>query len=217
MKLNVFKIAIVAFMALAVVACKKDQNKTEAGAAKNAAEISNEAVQYTVDTDNSTLAWEGFKPTGKHNGTIQLSEGTIGLEDGKLAAGNFVIDMNSIKNLDIENEGDNAKLVGHLKSGDFFDVENHKFSVFTITGVEERDGKTIVKGNLTIKNIKKNIEFPATITVNGDEVNLNSEVFTIDRTEWDIKYKSGKFFDDLKDKFINDEIEFQVNIKARKS
>jgi len=217
MKTNVFKSLLVVCLTLTVVACKKDKNKTEAGAAEAESQMSSEAVQYNVDVANSTLAWKGFKPTGTHNGTIQISEGTLAVQDDKLTAGNFIIDMNTIKNLDLEKENSNAKLVAHLKSGDFFDVENHAFSAFTITGVEEKDGKTMVKGNLTVKDIKKNIEFPATVTTSGNEVTLQSEVFTIDRTEWDIKFKSGKFFEDLKDNFINDEIEFQVTVKATKS
>ena len=67
------------------------------------------------------------------------------------------------------------------------------------------------------KNIKKNIEFAAAVTVTGNELTFKSEVFTIDRTEWDIKYKSGRFFDDLKDKIINDEVEFVIEVKAKKA
>ena len=125
--------------------------------------------------------------------------------------------MNSMVNLDLEDEKYNEKLIGHLKSADFFDVENNSFSAFAITGVEVKDGKTMVKGNLTIKGIKKNIEFPATVNVNGDEVTFTSGTFNIDRTEWDVKYNSGKFFEDLKDKLIDDNIELSFDIKATKA
>ncbi len=210
------KIATILCIGLAVVSCKKATNETEA---KDAEEISKvaEAAKYTADASASTIAWKGSAPTKAHNGTISISDGSLALEDGKLVGGNFIIDMNSIVNLDLEDETYNAKLIGHLKSADFFDVENNAFSAFAITGVEEKDGKTMVKGNLTIKGIKKNIEFPATVSVEGDAVSFTSEAFNIDRTEWDVKYNSGKFFEDLKDKLIDDNIELSFTVKATKA
>jgi len=210
------KVAAVLFISLAIVSCKKAKNETEAKGAEEVADVSG-AATYTADASASTIAWKGTAPTKSHNGTISVSEGSIALDGGKLTGGNFIIDMNSIACLDIENEEYNGKLVGHLKSADFFDVANNAFSAFAITGVEEKDGKTMVKGNLTMKGIKKNIEFPATLNVDGDSVSLTSEAFTIDRTEWDIKYNSGKFFEDLKDKLINDNIELSFAVKATKA
>lgn len=218
MKNQILKFTTILFIGLSVIACKDAKNKTEATEAEEVTKVEEKAVTYTADADSSTLAWKGFKPGEFHNGTIQISEGYLAFDDGKLNAGNFVIDMKTIKNLDIENTEYNGKLLGHLASPDFFDVENHPSSAFSITGVEEKEGKTIVKGNLTIKNIKKNIEFPAIISVDGNNVTFKSEPFTIDRTDWDIKFKSGKFFTDLaKDKMIGDNIEFQIDVKATKS
>ncbi len=210
------KVATVLFIGLAVVSCKKAKNETEANEAEEVANVSG-AASYTADASASTIAWKGSAPTKSHNGTISVSEGSLALDGGKLTGGNFIIDMNSIVCLDIENEEYNGKLVGHLKSADFFDVEKNGFSAFAITGVEEKDGKTMVKGNLTMKGIKKNIEFPAMLSVDGDAISLTSETFTIDRTEWDIKYNSGKFFEDLKDKLINDNIELSFTVKATKA
>jgi len=210
------KVAAILFIGLAVVSCKKAQNETDAKAAENVIEVA-EAAKYTADAEASTVTWTGSAPTKSHNGTISISEGSLALDGGKLTGGNFIIDMNSIVNLDLEDETYNGKLIGHLKSADFFDVENNGFSAFAITGVEDNDGKTMVKGNLTIKGIKKNIEFPATVSVDGNSVSFTSEVFNIDRTEWDIKYKSGKFFEDLKDKLINDNIELSFTVKATKA
>ena len=216
MKNQTIKIGAILFLALAIVSCKKAKNETEAKAAEEVAEVA-EAAKYKADAEASTITWTGNAPTKSHNGTISISEGSLALEGGKLTGGNFIIDMNSIVNLDLEDETYNGKLIGHLKSADFFDVENNGFSAFAITGVEDNDGKTIVKGNLTIKGIKKNIEFPATVSVDGDSVSFTSEVFNIDRTEWDIKYNSGKFFEDLKDKLINDNIELSFTVKATKA
>ena len=204
------------FIGLLVMSCKKSNNVTEGKEAKEVSKIDTAAVRYSVEIDSSTVGWKGAKPSGTHNGTIKISEGFFALTEGKISGGNFIIDMKTIKNLDLEDPEWNGKLVGHLSSADFFDVDNNPYSDFAITGVEEIEGKTIVKGNLTIKNIKKNIEFPAIVSVNGDVINFKSEPFTVDRTEWDIKFKSGKFFEDLKDKVIYDEIEFIIDVNAIK-
>lgn len=217
MKKQLVKITTIVFIALSVIACKKAKNETEAKAAEEVSQITESASKFTADAESSTIAWKGFKPTGEHNGTIKISEGYLAFEDGNLSGGNFVIDMNTIVDLDIESEEYNTKLVNHLKSADFFNVEANPYSVFAITGVDTDGDKVVVKGNLTIKGIKKNIEFPATVAVNGHDVTFTSETFTIDRTEWDIKFRSGKFFEDLKDKLINDDIELSVVINAKQS
>ncbi len=218
MRNQILKFVTILFIGLAVVACKDAKNKTEAIEAIEVAEVEAEAVRFTVDANNSTLAWKGSKLGDSHNGTIQISEGYLTLENGQLNGGNFIVDMKTIKNLDVEDAKHNADLVGHLASPDFFDVENHPVTAFAITSIEEKEGKTMVKGNLTIKNIEKNIEFPAKVILNGDNITFKSEAFTIDRTDWDIKFKSGKFFSDLaKNKIINDNIEFQIEVKATKN
>ena len=217
MKNQMVKITAILFLGLAVISCKKAKNETEAKDAEEVSTIAEQAVRYAANIETSTLSWKGIAPTKAHTGTIKVSEGYLAFENGGLSGGNFVIDMNSIVNLDLEDKTYNDKLVGHLKSADFFDVEKNPYSVFAITSVEEKDGKAMVKGNLTVKGIKKNIEFPATVTLNGDEVSLKSDVFSIDRTEWGVKYNSGKFFEDLKDKLINDNIELSFEVKATKA
>lgn len=216
MKNQVLKVAAILFVGLAVVSCKKAKNETEAKEAEEVKQVAETAVNYKVDTDNSTITWKGFKPTGTHDGTIKLSEGSVAVENGNVTGGNFMIDMNSIVVLDIKDEKDNAGLVSHLKNEDFFDTSKHGFGAFTITGVEAKDGKTMVKGNLTLKGVKKNIEFPATVSMNGDEMTFTSPTFSINRTDWGIKYKSKNFVEGLKDKFINDDVEISFNIKAKK-
>lgn len=216
-KKHLLKFITILFLGLVIISCKKAENKTEATEAEDVSAVDAEGVRYTAQTDQSVLTWKGIGPTKAHNGTIKLSEGYLAFNDQQLSGGDFIIDMKTIDDLSVENPEYSAKLEGHLSSPDFFEVEKFPFGAFTITGVEEVDGKLMVKGNLTVKNIKKNIEFPAAITMNGDTVTLKSQVFTIDRTEWDVKYNSGKFFEDLKDKLINDDIELSVKVKALKS
>jgi len=170
-------------------------------------------ANYTANTEASVLNWKGFKPTGTHNGTVAIKNGTFEVKEGKLVGGNFVFDLNAITVLDIpaEDEG-NGKLKGHLESGDFFDVANNPTATFKITSVNNG----LVKGDLTVKGITKSIEFPAAITTTDSGVQLSGTAFEIDRTEFDIKYKSEKFFDNLKDKFINDEFEISFELNASK-
>ena len=168
-----------------------------------------------VDVASSVITWKGTKPTGAHDGTIMLQEGSLNLEAGKLTGGTFVIEMSSIKNLDLDAESA-AKIVGHLSSPDFFDVATYATSKFVITSVVEAEGKLAVTGNLTVKDITKSITIPATLLSVGNVTTFKSDKFNIDRAEFNIKYASKTFFDNLKDKFIDDAIElsFTVNTKA---
>jgi polyisoprenoid-binding protein YceI len=138
--------------------------------------------------------------------------------DGVITGGSFLIDMNSIVDLDIpaDKEG-NAKLVGHLKSADFFDVEKYPTAAFEITGMETTDGKTMLSGNLTLKDAKNNITFPVSVSDEGNTMTLTSETFTIDRSKWNVQYGSKSFFDNLGDKFINDDIELKIKVSATKA
>ena len=166
---------------------------------------------FTVNVENSTLNWKGYKLTGSHTGTIKLISGNVVLKNNKIIGGNFVADMNTIKEAD-----GNAKLEGHLKSEDFFEVETYPTSEFEITEATVKAGKIQVIGNMTIKGITKQITFPATLMVNEDVMTLTSETFQINRADFNVKFKSKTFFNDLKDKFVNDEFDFQVTIIANK-
>jgi len=166
---------------------------------------------YNVDSASSILTWTGFKPTGSHTGTVMLQSGTIGMNGNKIKSGSFVADMSTIK----ESEG-SARLEGHLKSADFFEIEVFPISKFEVTKTHHMDGKTHVTGNLTIKNITKEITFEANVEVEGNTVTLTSKTFQVNRAEYNIKYKSQSFFNDLKEKFINDEFDLQVTIVANK-
>ena len=185
---------------------------------EDAAEPTEMATEYTVDTSASQIMWEGAKPTGKHNGTIMLSSGTNHLNEGNVEAGEFVIDMNSINDEDLEGE-DKANLEAHLKGtvegkeGDFFNVKEYPTAKFEMTGYENN----MVKGNLTIKDKTHAIEFPATVTMEGDKMMLKSETFEIDRTKWGVNYGSKSVFPNLGDKFINDTMKITVSLVANKA
>lgn len=217
MKSTFLKITLFTFIAAGAISCKNTEKETET-ALEEAAEATEMASEYTVDTEASQIMWEGSKPTGTHHGTIKIASGTVHLNEGKVEAGNFVIDMNTINDLDLEGE-DKAKLEAHLKGtvegkeGDFFNVKEYPTAKFEMTGIENN----VVKGNLTIKDKTNAIEFPATVTMEGDKMMLKSEAFELDRTKWDVNYGSKSIFPNLGDKFINDTMKITVDLVATKA
>lgn len=213
-------LAAVALVA-GVVSCKGEKNETEAKDAQEVAVVE-DAAKFKVDASSSTIAWVGSKPTGKHNGTINIENGVVNVA-GDAITGTFLIDMTSITVTDLEAGDGKESLEGHLKGmaegkeDHFFNVAKYPTAAFEVTGVTEKDGKKMMQGNLTIRDQKKNIEFPVSYTVEGENMTLTSEPFTIDRTDWGVNYGSQSVFDDLGDKFISDDIELTVNLKATKA
>ncbi|GAB5565895.1 MAG: hypothetical protein Wins2KO_29580 [Winogradskyella sp.] len=208
-------VAIVAFFS-----CKNDAKEAETTSAEDAAVAESTAITYKTNTANSTIEWKGSKPLGSHNGVIAISEGSVMVNDGVIESGNFIIDMNTITVVDIpaEDEG-NAKLKGHLTSADFFDIEKYPTAKFEVTGVSTAEGKTMLSGNLTLKDATNNISFPVetSMSEDGSSMKLKSETFTIDRTKWNVKYGSKSLFDNLGDKFINDDIELKITLVTNKA
>lgn len=225
MKNRIASLLILSALTL-TVSCKNDKTTeaetTEAGKVK---EVSGEAVQYTVDAKTSKIEWTGTKPTGKHTGTIMLADGAVFVKDSVLDSGKFNIDMNTITVTDLTGE-EKSNLEAHLKGNaadakeadmdHFFNVKKFPTGSFEITSAKTENGKTSVEGNLTLKGITKNVKFPAKVTVNGDTVTLESDVFSINRTLWNVNYASKSVFDNLGDKFVNDEIELKVSVTAKK-
>lgn len=167
----------------------------------------------SINTKVSNVDWIGKKVTGQHTGTINIKEGNLHLHDGNLSTGKVVIDMSSISCTDTEGEW-GQKLVSHLNSADFFDVENHKTATLEITSTKKIEGnKYTVSGNLTIKGITKPIIFESTIEIKDGKLAAYAEV-KVDRTLYDIKYGSGKFFEGLGDKMIDDEFIVKFKIAA---
>lgn len=169
-------------------------------------------VSFKVDANKSKVEWLAKKVTGQHNGTVVLTNGNLVLAGDKITSGSFTIDMKSIVCLDLTGEW-NEKLVGHLKSDDFFSVENNPTAKFDITKVVEKAGNTTVEGNLTIKGITKPISFPASISKKGDVV-VAIATIKVDRTKFDIKYGSKSFIEGIGDKAIDDDFELKVNLVA---
>ena len=219
------KIHIPLLLALCIstaISCKKDTAAEEAEVteAVEAAPVTNEAKSYRVDAQASQIEWAGSKPTGKHTGTIALSEGEIFVKDTVLASGKFTIDMKSITVTDLKAGDGKEDLEAHLKglkegSADhFFNTTKFPTATFEITGLAKEGDKTMIEGNLAIKGIAKNIKFPATINITENLVLIDSETFKIDRTLWNVNYNSKNVFENLGNDYINDDIELKISIKA---
>ena len=167
----------------------------------------------TINTKISSVNWVGKKVSGEHSGTINIKEGSLHLHDGNVASGKIIIDMESINTTDMEGEY-KEKLDKHLKETDFFDVANHKTALLNITSVKLIEGnKYKITGDLTIKGIAKPIAFPATIEIKDGKLGAYAEM-EVDRTLYDIKYGSGKFFEGLGDKMISDNFIIKFKIAA---
>lgn len=221
MKKNVLTLLAVA--ALTLTACNGNKTSDTDGAMESK-EASEAAIKYTVDAENSLIDWTGGKVAGgNHTGTINLQEGEVFVEEGVVTIGKFVIDMGTITVTDLTEEDGKANLEAHLK-GDAEDKADHFFNVgkfptatFELVNINEKDGKTFVEGNLTMKGQTNAIGFPAAVDVTDTDVTISSDEFEIDRTKWGVNYNSGSVFEDLAgDNIIKDNITVKLTVKALK-
>ncbi len=168
-----------------------------------------------VDKNASKITWKGEKVTGFHAGEIKIDNGTLSVENGKLTGGGFAIDMNSITCTDLKPTEGGEKLVGHLKADDFFGVAKFPKATLAITKATWQGGNNYkIVANLTIKNITKEIKFPAVVSLSDKAAKAEAKII-IDRTDFDVKYGSGSVFDNLGDKTIYDNFEIGVTLFAK--
>ncbi len=193
-----------------LIACGNPADETESATVGDAVEIAETdgipvegTVTYTL-LPGSEINFVGSKVTGSHDGGFNEFHGSFTVADGELASGphRVVIDMTSVWS-------DNDNLTDHLKNEDFFDVENHPESSFVLTGVEAagEEGGYLVSGNFTLIGNTRNITFPATATIDGEQVSIHAK-FDINRKEWGVVY-AGRA-DDL----IRDEVVIELNLVA---
>ena len=167
-------------------------------------------VDVRVNPTGSTVKWIGSKVGSSHEGNINIQKGALSINHGTLVGGQISIDMNSISCTDIESEKKAGYLVDHLKDEDFFNTEEFPLAIIKITrAVRGTSNIYKIVADLTIKGITHPIVFDADVNINGENFLAKAKI-TIDRTKWGVKYGSGSFFEDLGDKVILDEIEFDV-------
>lgn len=171
------------------------------------------AETYNILPEQSEVKWTASKVTGKHFGKISVASGTVEFEGDVFIGGEAVINTNSLTVEDLQGDG-KAKLEGHLKSADFFSADEFPAASIKITGVEPAGDQLYnVTADLTIKNITKPVQFQAKVTKTDAGVESSAKI-TVDRTAYDIRYGSGKFFENLGDKTIHDEFTLEVSVKA---
>ncbi|WP_339887975.1 YceI family protein [uncultured Flavobacterium sp.] len=210
------KLTLLGLGLLLFISCKEEEKETLVSTTID------ESIKGKFEVDStSSITWIGSKQTGKHSGTIKIKFGEFSVDAGKITEGKFVIDMNTIHVNDLEGE-DKAKLEAHLK-GDRDDVEDHFFNVkrypeasFEVLTFTNENGVDMLEGNLTIKNKINKVKFPVSLEKVDDVITLTSPEFKINRTLWGVNYGSKSIFDDLGDKFIDDDIVLQLNIKEKK-
>jgi polyisoprenoid-binding protein YceI len=182
-----------------------------------------QGTRYIVNTEKSQVKWVGKKVTGQHDGTISIKNGYLVMDGEDITGGKFIMDMNTIKVRDIKNPDMNQKLQGHLESDDFFSVESHPEATLVIKEANKIADAAVgkpnyeIKGVMTIKNIPQEVNFQALILSRPDEVMATSDL-VLDRTRWNVRYGSGKFFENLGDRMIYDDFELAIKLFAsRKS
>ncbi|HEX9514089.1 MAG TPA: YceI family protein [Puia sp.] len=169
-----------------------------------------ETQKFEIVTAQSNIDWVGRKVTGAHNGTIAVKEGKLILNAGKLTGGKFIIDTTSIRILDVTDPATNAQFAGHLASDDFFSSQKYPEATLEIASVSGNH----VEGNLTIKGITHPVGFDAVVSVNGNLLTASGKL-VIDRTKYEMKFRSGSFFKDLGDTLIYNDFELNVIITAK--
>lgn len=171
-------------------------------------------INYSIDTQKSKITWKGYKVAGSHTGEIDLRSGNLEYTDGLLTGGSFEIDMPSMVVTDLKG-GAAEKLLGHLKSDDFFGVETYPTTKFVITSVSPQGpNRYKITGDLTIKSTTKPVKFIATTTEENGMVTANADI-EVDRSEYDVRYGSGTFFSNIGDKAIYDNFDLNVQLVTK--
>ena len=180
-----------------------------------------EAATVPAMASSSTINWVGFNTyaDGRHNGTVAIKNGEFQIKGDELVGGSFTIDMNTIACADLTDADSNGKLVGHLKSDDFFAVETNPEAKFEIVSITANDpaaspASHTVTGNLTLRGVTKAITVPANIKVSNGHVQVTTPEFAIDRKQWNVMYGSTGIEGVAKDKLIDDNILLSLDING---
>jgi len=235
------------FLAAAIVSCggaKKDGADAEVSEAKEVEEVEASAT-YAIAEDQSTIAWIGSKPTGKHNGSIPVADGSISTKSGEIVGGTVTLDVAGIQNNDLAEDPEmQKKLLDHLKSADFFHADSFPKAEFVITSVQKYteadkpEGKEQfdteykpvtadefmvsspthkITGNLTMRGKTLSIAFPASVKMENGSITAQAK-FNIDRTNWGLMYgDEASVVDKAKDKFIYNTVNVSFDIVANTS
>ena len=194
------------FLMLVILAsCNTNPNQASTKQAQGVATADN---IYNIETAQSQITWTGREvSTSSHYGTLDFVSGNFEISNGAIVNGEFIVDMTSINNQDMEGDS-KARLEGHLKSDDFFSVESYPTAAISINSSELiSDGKWNVSADLSIKGFTHPVNFEMISSEDGWSANL-----VFDRSKYDVRFRSGSFFENLGDKLIYDDIELSINL-----
>ena len=222
MKYQTIALAGIFALGLSLASCSGSSKGEGSVAASEAAAVSDVAAEaLSVDATASALSWKGFKPGGEHYGKLPISAGQLDIKDDVLHGCYVTIKMDGIIVEDLKAEEGGDKLKAHLEGEDFFDVAKYPEAKFELTDVPAEGLKIAdikeLKGNLTLKDVTKNITIPVA-SIQRDaatgKYSFTSQTFRINRADWNVKYGSKSFFTGLGDKFINDDIELSFVLQT---
>ena len=167
------------------------------------------AQDKSLNLETSNIRWYGEEITGKqHYGDLKFSSGNIQINNEVVTNGSFIVNMNSLTVEDLSGGG-KKRLEGHLRSTAFFGVSDHPQASLSVSSMVEIDGNSqILDGQLTIKGVTHPINFSLTLTPENNA----SAILVFDRSKYDVRFRSGSFFDELGDKLILDEIKLEVEL-----
>ena len=219
-------ITLVSAAALALAACGDASTAPEAEVsdaveAPAQGPVSGQATQYAVNPNASKVSWVGSKLVGDaHTGTIDISDGRLAVFQSEIAGGDFTLDMGSLTVTDLDDNSGKGKLEGHLKNEDFFEVNEYPEATFTITRIQPIEGRQGVTheltGNLELKGVTKSVTVPAEVSITDEEITAVTPAFTINRTDWNVKYGSG-ITGVAQDKIISDDVELKIMLSAERT
>ena len=192
-------------MLVILASCNTNPNQASTKQAQGVATADN---IYNIETAQSQITWTGREvSTSSHYGTLDFVSGNFEISNGAIVNGEFIVDMTSINNQDMEGDS-KARLEGHLKSDDFFSVESYPTAAISINSSELiSDGKWNVSADLSIKGFTHPVNFEMISSEDGWSANL-----VFDRSKYDVRFRSGSFFENLGDKLIYDDIELSINL-----
>lgn len=235
------QIGLFAAASMLAFACGAPSGTVETTDAQEVSELTGQTL--ALKTDVSTIAWRGYKPTGRHFGKIPATTGQFVVADGTITGGTFTFDIPSLTIEDMEVGSEfHTKLFTHLQSADFFDAANHPTATFEITSAEpftandqitDKEEFTSentpnsasslspeapthwISGNLTMRGTTKNIKFPAAVSIADGTVKAKAG-FNIDRTAWGLAYgDEATATDKAKDQFIYNTVSLVLDVTAQ--
>ena len=180
-------------------------------------QVSFEEGIYSVVVDRTELSWIGKEISTKiHTGTLNLTDGMIEIIDENTINGNITIDMSSINVTDLQGRA-KEMLEGHLRSADFFEVENYPNATLNFKSKSYNKLKNLIdfEGQLTIKDISNPIFFSATLIESSPYLKAKS-ILSFDRSKYNVRFRSGSFFENLGDKLILDDIDVNIVLVTEK-